>query len=81
MGKSDEAAYVLALLERHGLDLPAAAEEANLSLGELHALVREHTRPWFIERVRAFYGEKIDGREASRIADHLLLLELNAAAG
>jgi hypothetical protein len=76
----NEAAFVLSLLERHGADLAAAAVEANLSLNELHALVRKHTRPWFIERVRAFYGEKLDGSEAGRIADHLLLLELDAAS-
>jgi len=74
----NEAAFVLALLERHGADLPAAALEANLSLDQLRALVRKHTRPWFIERVRAFYGEKLDRGEASRIADHLLGLELGA---
>jgi hypothetical protein len=73
-----ERAYVVALIERHGFDLRAAAREADLPLDELHALVEKHTRPWFLERVRAFYGEKLDGGEAARIADHLLQMELQA---
>jgi hypothetical protein len=76
----NEATFVLSLLERHGADLEAAAAEAKMTVPELHALVRKHTRPWFIERVRRFYGEKLDGHEAGRIADHLLLLELDAAS-
>jgi hypothetical protein len=76
-----ERAYLLELLERHHMDLEAAAREAELPVEELEALVRKHVRPYFIERVRRFYGEKLGGGEAGRIADHLLSLELAQSAG
>jgi hypothetical protein len=71
---------VLSLLERHGNNLRAAAREAGMSLTELRALLREHTRPYFIERVRAFYGEKLRGGDVERVADQLLALELKQAS-
>ena len=71
-----ERSYVLQLLARHDLDFDAAAREAQLPVERLHSLVRKHVRPYFIERVRAFYGEKLDGHEVGRVADHLLALEL-----
>jgi hypothetical protein len=76
-----ERTYLLQLLERHGLDLHAAAREAQIPMRRLHALVRKHTRPYFIERVRAFYGRKLRPHQARRIADQLLALELSQAAG
>jgi hypothetical protein len=76
-----ERTYVLELLERNGMDLAAAAREAKLPIRSLRALVRRHTRPFFVERVRAFYGAGLRASEARRIADHLLSLELTAAAG
>ncbi len=67
--------YLLALLERHGMDIHAAAREAEMPVAKLHALVRKHTRPYFIARVRAFYGEKLRG-DVERIAWELMRLEL-----
>ncbi len=73
-----ERVYLLTLLERHGIDLQAAAREAELPLRELTSLVRKHTRPYFIARVRAFYGDKLRDQEARRIADRLLTMQLAA---
>ena len=74
-----ERIYLLSLLERHGIDLRAAAREAELPLDELTTMVRKHTRPYFIARVRAFYGRKLPDQEACRIADEILSLQLSAA--
>jgi len=71
-----EGAYVLDLVERHGMDLRAAAREAKLPVKELRALLREHTRTWFLARVRAFYGDKLALATARLVADHLQSLEL-----
>jgi hypothetical protein len=71
-----ERIYLLSLLERHGIDLRAAAREAELPLGQLTTLVRKHTRPYFIARVQKFYGEKLRNDDARRIADELLTLQL-----
>lgn len=76
-----ERTYLLQLLERHGMNIEAAAREAQIPVARLYALVRKHTRPYFIERVRAFYGRKLRPHEARRIADQLLTLELSQAAG
>jgi hypothetical protein len=73
-----ERIYLLSLLEKHGIDLRAAAREADLPLDELVALVRKHTRPYFIARVQKFYGEKLRSDDALRIADELLTLQLSA---
>jgi hypothetical protein len=73
-----EQIYLLSLLERHGIDLRAAAREAELPLDELTTMVRKHTRPYFIARVRAFYGKKLRNEEACRIADEILSLQLRA---
>lgn len=71
--------YLLELLERHGMNIDAAAREAGLPVGKLHALVRKHTRPYFLARVRAFYGAKLRPSHARRIADQLLSMELRQA--
>ena len=76
-----ERSYLLQLLERHALNLEAAAREAQLPVTKLHALVRKHMRPYYMERVRAFYGHNLRPRHARRIADQLLTLELSQAAG
>jgi len=73
-----ERIYLLSLLEKHGIDLAAAAREADLPLDELTSLVRKHTRPYFIARVQKFYGDKLRSEEAGRIADELLTLQLSA---
>jgi len=73
-----ERIYLLSLLEKHGIDLRAAAREADLPLEELTTLVRKHTRPYFIARVQKFYGDKLRSEEAGRIADELLTLQLSA---
>ena len=73
-----ERIYLLSLLEKHGIDLRAAAREAELPLDELTELVRKHTRPYFIERVQKFYGDKLRIADAMRIADELLTLQLSA---
>ena len=74
-----ERVYLLSLLEKHGVDLRAAAREAQLPLEELTELVRKHTRPYFIARVQKFYGDKLRSADAVRIADELLALQLSAA--
>jgi hypothetical protein len=74
-----ERIYLLALLEKHGIDLRAAAREAELPIEELTMLVRKHTRPYFIARVQKFYSEKLREEDAARIADELLTMQLNAA--
>jgi hypothetical protein len=74
-----ERTYLLELLERHGMDIHAAAREAEIPVQRLSALVRKHTRPYFIARVRDFYGRKLAPAEARRIADQLLSLELAQA--
>jgi hypothetical protein len=71
---------VLSLLERHGNNLRAAAREAGITVAELRAKLREHTRPYFIERVRNFYGEKLRRTEVERVADQLMALELKQAS-
>jgi hypothetical protein len=71
-----ERVYLLELLERHGSDLKAAAREAGLPLRRFTALVRKHTRPYVLARVRAFYGSALPSADARRIADQLLQLEL-----
>lgn len=71
-----ERIYLLSLLEKHGIDLRAAAREADLPFDELTTLVRKHTRPYFIARVQKFYGEKLRTEDAARIADELLTLQL-----
>jgi hypothetical protein len=73
-----ERIYLLSLLEKHGIDLAAAAREADLPLDELTSLVRKHTRPYFIARVQKFYGDKLRDDDARRIADELLTLQLSA---
>ena len=73
-----ERIYLLSLLEKHGIDLRAAAHEAGLPIEELNELVRKHTRPYFIARVQKFYGEKLRSDDAERIADGLLTLQLSA---
>jgi hypothetical protein len=73
-----ERIYLVSLLERHGIDLRAAAKEARLPLRTLTTLVRKHTRPYFIARVQAFYGERLRAGEANRIADEILELQLSA---
>ena len=73
-----ERIYLLSLLEKHGIDLRAAAREAELPLEELTTLVRKHTRPYFIARVQKFYGEKLRSEDAGRIADELLTMQLSA---
>lgn len=73
-----ERIYLLSLLERHGIDLRAAAREAELPLEQLTTLVRKHTRPYFIARVQKFYGDQLRQDEARRIADELLTLQLSA---
>ena len=75
-----ERTYLLSLLEKHGIDLRAAAREAGLPLEELTELVRKHTRPYFIARVQQFYGNKLRSDDALRIADELLTLQLSTAA-
>lgn len=74
-----ERIYLVSLLEKHGIDLRAAAREAGLSLDELKSLVRKHTRPYFIARVQKFYGDKLRSDDAGRIADELLTMQLSAA--
>ena len=71
-----ERIYLLSLLEKHGIDLRAAAREADLPLDELTGLVRKHTRPYFVARVQKFYGDKLRSDDARRIADELLTLQL-----
>jgi hypothetical protein len=71
-----ERIYLLSLLERHGIDLRAAAREAHLPLRTLTTLVRKHTRPYFIARVQSFYGDRLRPEEARRIADEILALQL-----
>jgi hypothetical protein len=73
-----ERIYLLSLLERHGIDLRAAAREAELPIEELNDLVRKHTRSYFIARVQRFYGDKLRTEDAGRIADELLTLQLSA---
>jgi hypothetical protein len=73
-----ERIYLLSLLEKHGIDLRAAAREAGLPLDELTDLLRKHMRPYFIARVQKFYGDKLRDEAASRIADELLSLQLSA---
>lgn len=73
-----ERIYLLSLLEKHGIDLAAAAREADLPLDELTNLVRKHTRPYFIARVQRFYGDKLRDDDARRIADELLTMQLSA---
>ncbi len=73
-----ERIYLLSLLEKHGIDLVAAAREADLPLDELTNLVRKHTRPYFIARVQKFYGDKLRDDDARRIADELLTMQLSA---
>ena len=73
-----ERTYLLSLLEKHGIDLRAAAREAELPLEELTTLVRKHTRPYFIARVQRFYGEKLRLEDAGKIADELITLQLSA---
>ena len=73
-----ERIYLLSLLERHGIDLRAAAREAELPLEELITLVRKHTRPYFVARVQRFYGDKLRTEDAGRIADELLTMQLSA---
>jgi hypothetical protein len=75
-----ERIYLLSLLERWGMDLAGAAREAELPVDELARLLRTHTRPWFVERVREFYGDKLRAADAERIADELLALELASLA-
>jgi hypothetical protein len=43
---------------------------------DLRALLRKHTWPYFVKRVRAFYGDKLDLATARQIAEHLQSLEL-----
>jgi hypothetical protein len=74
-----ERKYLLELLERNGMDIRSAALEAELPVRELMALVRKHLRPFFLERVRRFYGTKLRNEEARRIADQLLSMELRAS--
>jgi hypothetical protein len=76
-----ERVYLLSLLERWGTDLDGAAREAELPVEELAQMVRTHTRPYFLARVREFYGEKLRPAHAERIADELLSLELASADG
>ena len=73
-----ERIYLLSLLEKHGIDLRAAAREAELPFDELVALVRKHTRPYFVARVQKFYGDKLREADALRIADELLAMQLSA---
>lgn len=73
-----ERVYLLSLLEKHGIDLRAAAREAELPLEELITLVRKHTRPYFVARVQKFYGDKLRNEDAGRIADELLTMQLSA---
>lgn len=75
-----EGTYVLDLVARHHMDLRAAAREAKLPVRELRALLREHTRTWFLARVRAFYGDKLAPSTARQVAEHLQSLELAIAA-
>ncbi len=75
-----ERIYLLALLERYGTDLVGAAREAELPVEELAQMVRVHTRPYFLKRVREFYGEKLRAADAERIADELIALELSGPA-
>ncbi|HEX6838542.1 MAG TPA: hypothetical protein VF334_18320 [Polyangia bacterium] len=72
--------YLLSLLEKHGIDLRAAAREAGIPFEELVEMVRRHTRPYFIARVQKFYGNKLRSDDALRIADELLTLQLSTAA-
>jgi hypothetical protein len=74
-----ERIYLLSLLEKHGIDLAAAAREAGLPLDELVDMVRKHTRPYFVARVQQFYGNKLRSDDALRIADELLALQLATA--
>jgi hypothetical protein len=74
-----ERIFLLSLLEKHGIDLRAAAREAGLSIDELTTMVRKHTRPYFIQRVQKFYGDKLRSDDAGRIADELLTMQLSAA--
>jgi hypothetical protein len=67
--------YVIALVRRHGNDVGAAAREAGLTISRYRRLVRKHARPWLVDRVRSFYGEKLRGRAAEQVADELLALE------
>jgi len=73
-----ERVYLLSLLEKHGIDLRAAAREAELPVEELITLVRKHTRPYFVARVQKFYGDKLRNEDAGRIADELLTMQLSA---
>lgn len=76
-----ERTYLLSLLERWGSDLVGAAREAELPVEELVQMVRAHTRPYVVRRVRAFYGDKLRAADAERIADELLALELASIDG
>jgi hypothetical protein len=76
-----EGSYVLDLVGRHAMDLRAAAREAKMPLKELRALLLKHTRTWFVARVRAFYGDKLDLATVKQVAEHLQSLELATAAG
>jgi len=75
-----ERRYVLDLVARHRMDLPAAAREAELTVKELRALLRKHTWTFFVKRVRAFYGDKLDLATARQVAEHLQSLELANAS-
>lgn len=76
-----ERTYLLSLLERWGADLVGAAHEAELPVEELAEMVRAHTRPYVLERVRSFYGDKLRRADVERIADELLTLELASIDG
>jgi hypothetical protein len=71
--------YVLDLVVRHRMDLRAAAREAGLPVKELRTLLRKHTWTYFVNRVRAFYGDKLDLATARQVAEHLQSLELASA--
>ncbi len=71
-----ERGYVLDLVARHRMDLRAAAREAGMPVKELRALLRKHTWTYFVTRVRAFYGDKLDLATARQVAEHLQSLEL-----
>jgi hypothetical protein len=62
------------------MDIHSAALEAEMPVRTLLALVRKHTRPYFLARVRAFCGRKLRSVEARRIADQLLTMELQQAS-
>jgi hypothetical protein len=59
----------------HGVQQEAAADFER----ELRALLRRHTWPYFVKRVRAFYGDKLDLATAKQVAEHLQSLELACA--